>query len=282
MRGGVAGLNFTAWRGTGRGRCVLPQGLIPGERTCDVPNPLLPMPGIQLAFIIFTVAGPLLLWILSRHLDSPRFSSGICWFFAVSLVAAKLFTMICVIREGDFTADFALPMHLCDWALIVSVPALVLRRQLCFELAYFWGIAGTAQALITPALDSHEFWRVFAFFTVHSVIPAGVLWLIFDFKLRPQRGALWRVMLCSQVYLVSALAVNALTGGNYGFLSDRPPIHSLLDFFTDPAGWKRVLYVLEMDLAALILFIVLDLPWRISRWRSERAGNGTSDAKMEA
>lgn len=241
------------------------------------------MPGIQLAFIIFTVAGPLLLWILSRHLDSPSFSRGICWLFAISLLTAKMFTMICVIREGNFTADFALPMHLCDWALVATVCALVLRWQLCFELAYFWGIAGTAQALITPALDSHEFWRVFAFFVVHSVIPAGVLWLIFDFKLRPQRGAFLRVMLCSQVYLVCALAVNALTGGNYGFLQDRPyGVSSLLDFFTDPVGWKRALYVLEIDLAALVLFFVLDLPWRISRWRSGHVNGGTSDAKLKA
>ncbi len=232
------------------------------------------MPGIQIAFLVFTIAGPLLLWVLSRHLDSPRFSKGICWLFGLSLVASKIFTLVCVWREGNLTADYALPMHLCDWALVATVVALTLRRQVCFELAYSWGIAGTAQALITPALDSTEFWRMFAFFTVHSVIPAGVLWLIFDFKLRPQRGALLRVMLWSQLYLVCALAVNALTGGNYGFLSGRPEgVKSMLDLFSD----TRWLYVLEIDLTALLFFLVLDAPWQIARWWGKRAAQPGAD-----
>jgi len=223
------------------------------------------MPGIQIGFLIFTVLGPLLLWILSRHLDSARFASGICRFFALALVTAKISTVIAVAREGNLTADYALPMHLCDWALIATVAALTLRHRLCFELAYSWGIAGTAQALITPALDSAEFWRMFAFFTVHSVIPAGVLWLMFDFKMRPQRGAWLRVALWSQIYIVSALAVNALTVGNYGFLSDRPAVHSMLDFFSDPHGPRRWLYVLEIDLTGLFFFLLLDIPWWFGR-----------------
>jgi hypothetical integral membrane protein (TIGR02206 family) len=224
------------------------------------------MPGIQIGFLIFTFAGPLLLWILSRHLDSGRFSKGICWFFALAIVSAKVGTTIAVWRECNLTADYALPMHLCDWALFATVAALILRRQTCFELAYFWGLAGTAQALITPALDSAAFWRIFAFFVVHSGIPAGVLWLIFDFKMRPQRGAWLRVVLCSQVYLVCALGVNAASGGNYGFLSARPEVRSMLDFFSD----TRWLYVLQIDLTALAFFLILDLPWQIARWKEAR------------
>ena len=230
------------------------------------------MPGIQIAFLIFTFAGPLLLWILSRHLDSLRFSKGICWFFALAIFSAKIGTTIAVWREGNLTTDYALPMHLCDWALIATVVALTLQGQLCFELAYFWGLAGTAQALITPALDSTSFWRIFAFFTVHSGIPASVLWLIFDFKMRPQRGAWLRVAAWSQLYLVVALAVNAASGGNYGFLSARPSIRSMLDFFSD----TRWLYVLQIDLTALLFFLHLDLPWQIARWKSSRRNEAGS------
>lgn len=224
------------------------------------------MPGIQIAFLIFTFAGPLALWILSRHLDSVRFARGICWFFALALVCAKVGTLVSVWREGNFTPDYALPMHLCDWALISTVVALLLRRQICFELAYFWGLAGTAQALITPALDSSGFWRIFAFFVVHSGIPAGVLWLIFEFKIRPQRGAFLRIVLWSQIYLVCTLAANAMTDGNYGFLSGRPAVHSMLDLFSD----TRWLYVLQIDLTGLLFFLILDLPWQIARWKESR------------
>ena len=238
------------------------------------------VPPIQIAFLTFTFTGPLMLWILSRHLASVRFSKGICWFFALAMLSAKIGTTIAVWREGNLTADYALPMHLCDWALIATVLALTLRWQVCFELAYFWGLAGTAQALITPALDSPDFWRIFAFFTVHAGIPASVLWLIFDFKLRPLRGAWLRVALWSQLYIAAALAVNALTHGNYGFLSGRPvhvvnghveEIRSMLDIFTDPIGWKRWLYVLEIDLTGLLFCFLLGLPWQIARWKHSRS-----------
>jgi hypothetical integral membrane protein (TIGR02206 family) len=221
------------------------------------------MSGIQIGFLIFTFAGPLLLWILSRHLESIRFAKAICWAFALALFGAWAGTILIHWRAGDLSLDFNLPMHLCDWALAVTVVALTLRRQLCFELAYFWGLAGTAHALITPAVDTSSIWRIIGFFVIHSVIPAGVLWLMFEFKMRPLRGAWLRVVVWSQVYLVLALLVNSATGGNYGFLSRRPSIHSMLDLFSD----TRWLYILQIDLTGLVIFLVLDLPWQFVRRR---------------
>ena len=221
------------------------------------------MSGIQVGFLIFTFAGPLLLWVLSRHLESQRFARGICWFFAVAL--AVTFVGIFVIRLHDDGFDFryALPMQLCDWALVATIVALTLRRQTCFELAYFWGLSGTVQALITPALDTTTAWRILGFFVVHSLIPAGVLWLMFEFKMRPLRGAYLRVILWSEVYLALALLVDANAGANYGFLMERPATRSLLDFFSD-THW---LYVLQINLTGLILFLALDLPWQFIRRR---------------
>jgi uncharacterized membrane protein YwaF len=59
------------------------------------------------------------------------------------------------------------------------------------------------------------------------------------------------------VYLATALIVNALSGANYGFLSHRPPTHSLLDFFSD----TRWLYILQVNLTAFAFFAALYLPW---------------------
>ena len=221
------------------------------------------MAPIQIGFLIFTFLAPLLLWILSRHLESVRFARGICWLFAGALVAAYAGTFVALIRDGAFIPRYALPMQLCDWALVATVIALTLRWQTCFELAYFWGLAGTVQALITPAVDATTACRVFGFFVVHSVIPASVLWLMFEFKMRPLRGAFGRVLIWSEVYLVLALLANAATGANYGFLAGRPTTHSLLDFFSD-THW---LYVLEINLTGLLFFLILDLPWQFARRR---------------
>lgn len=225
------------------------------------------MPGIQIGFLVFAFIGPVLLWLLSRWAKSPRFAKAICWVFALALFGAWAGTVAIRWRDGDLTADFALPMHLCDWALVVTVLALIRRRQLCFELAYFWGLAGTAQALITPAVDTTSIWRIIGFFLIHSVIPASVLWLMFEFRMRPLRGAWLRVVLWSQIYLVSALIVNAVTGGNYGFLTHRPSVRSMLDLFSD----TRWLYILQINLTGLCFFLILAFPWYFVR-RREKEG----------
>lgn len=222
------------------------------------------MTGIQVGFLIFTFVSPLLFWVLSRHLESLRFAQGICWTFAGALLVAYAGAVATLVRDGIFVPQYALPMQLCDWALFATVVALTFRNQTCFELAYFWGLAGTLQALITPAVDTTTTWRVLGFFVIHSVIPSGVLWLMFEFRMRPQRGAFRRVLLWSEAYVALALAVNALTGANYGFLRNRPANRSLLDLFSD-TPW---LYIVQINATGLLFFLILDLPWHIARRRA--------------
>ena len=80
------------------------------------------------------------------------------------------------------------------------------------------------------------------------------------------RGAWLRVVLWSETYAALALLANAATGANYGFLSQRPETASLLDFFSD-THW---LYILQINLTALLFFLILDLPWQIARWKESR------------
>ena len=128
-----------------------------------------------------------------------------------------------------------------------------------FDLAYFWGLAGTLQALFTPAVGSDLPWfRVLGFFFMHAGIVAGVVHLMLTPRFRPEwPRSIVRVVVASEVYLAAALAANAITGGNYGFLSHKPPIRSMLDLFSD----KPWLYVLELNLFAWLFFAALYAPF---------------------
>ena len=218
---------------------------------------------LQITFILLAFLAPPLLWLMSRKVQSPRLARGICWGIAATLITAYAGALILKARGHTLDVDDSLPMQLCDWAALATVLALTRRSPLAFELAYFWGLAGTAQALFTPAIEINDGLRVVCFLTIHSTIPAGVLWLMFEYKLRPRPGALLRVMIWSELYLATALAVNALTGANYGFLTHRPATHTLLDHFSD----SRPLYLLEMNLTALLFFALLAMPW----WRRKSA-----------
>jgi uncharacterized membrane protein YwaF len=66
-----------------------------------------------------------------------------------------------------------------------------------------------------------------------------------------------RVVIASEIYLASALAVNVLTGGNYGFLTHKPEQRSMLDLFSD-TPW---LYAAQLNLVAFVFFAALYAPW---------------------
>ncbi len=220
---------------------------------------------LQLSFISFTFLAPPLLWLLSRKVESPRLARGISLSFAAVLVSAYLGAICIRARTTGLFLEDSLPMQLCDWASLITIFALVRRSSRAFELAYFWGLAGTLQALFTPALQVQCSANVVCFFLIHSSIPASVLWLMFEYGERPRRGACLRIFLWSEFYLASTLLVNALTGGNYGFLSHRPSTASLLDQFSD-THW---LYVAQINLTGLFAFAILALPW----WLHARLGN---------
>lgn len=221
---------------------------------------------MQTAALVFTILAPLILWALCRA--RPQIRVPVRRALAVILLTfefSELGDQVLSLSIGE-----ALPMHLCDWVLIATALALWWDWRLGFELGYFWGLAGTFQALITPAIDPHlVWWRLGVFFFAHACIVVGVLHLMLTERLRPTPGSLWRVFLCSELYLVCALTVNALTGANYGFLAHPPAQATLLDHFSK-TPW---LYVLQINVVALLVFPLQYLPWWI--WDSVKKQSGS-------
>lgn len=218
------------------------------------------MTTIHAIFLAITLLAPGALYLASRRLKSERFDRGVARSIASVLFAIEIGQIIFKLGIERAPLAAALPMHLCDWALLATAAALWWQAPRFFEVAYFWGLAGTMQGLITPDLDPDlAAWRQVAFFAIHAGIVVGVLFLVLARGMRPTPMSLLRVVFWSEVYLVCALTVNALTGYNYGFLSHPPANPSLLDFFPVHPG----LYVAMFHLVAFTAFALLYLPWWI-------------------
>ena len=219
------------------------------------------MSPFQIASLIFVVVMPLLVWTFDRKPHTAHLTRICERTLAAGLLLAFFGELVAKILDGTFNLANALPMQLCDWALFAISAALWWRWRAGFDVAYFWGLAGTAQALFTPAVASDLFWlRLLGFFFIHAGIVAGVLHLLLTSRFRPEwPRSVIRLAIASEVYLVIALAANAVTGGNYGFLSHKPVTRSMLDLFSN-THW---LYVLEINLVAWLFFAALYLPWLI-------------------
>jgi hypothetical integral membrane protein (TIGR02206 family) len=163
-------------------------------------------------------------------------------------------------RGHTHALDNTIPFHLCDLAAIVAGFALFTRKQLLLTLTYFWGLAATMQALITPAVTIGPPELPFIhFFVQHFAIIAAALYIPIVLKWRPLK-TWWRAPLIvfgiSVIYQGLALLVNTLLGTNFAFASRPPGNPSLIDHL---GPWP--IYLFAMQGLALVLFFILALPF---------------------
>jgi len=162
--------------------------------------------------------------------------------------------------RGQFDVSWALPVQLCDVASVASALALWFRRQLLVELTYFWGIAGTANGLLTPDISDH--WPSYPYvqyFVQHGGIPCAALFLVVGLRITPSTWAIARIYALTFVLLIADAFVNMLTNGDYMYLRRPPGVNNLLDLM-GPWPW----YIVGGAILALFLFIVLDAPFKIA------------------
>jgi hypothetical integral membrane protein (TIGR02206 family) len=161
--------------------------------------------------------------------------------------------------EGDPDLDSSLPLHLCDLAAFIAGFALLTEKRLLCLLTYFWGLAATIQALLTPAISVGFPHPAFtAFFVHHFAIVGAALYLPIVRGWRCGRPW-WRgpltALMWANLYLLLAMAVNAWLGTNFGFAARKPVNPSLLDHL-GPWPW----YLIGMQALAVVLFSLLALP----------------------
>lgn len=163
--------------------------------------------------------------------------------------------------NGTIRWTQALPFQLCDWTTIGVIVAYLLGGGArLIEVLYFWGIGGSLQAILTPNLQfGFPDYRFVAFFIDHCGIVVGVVYLMLTRRFRPTLGSFWRAWLWSVAYLLVTLAVDQLTGVNYGFLLHKPEAFSILSYLSD----DRAMYLFQLNLLALLFFAVLYAPFAI-------------------
>ena len=211
----------------------------------------------------FVLAAALIVF-ARRSEKNQRISTCLLAFLNLSAYPFALFAW----RDHPGSLDNALPLHLCDLAAIVAGFALVTRRPLLLTLTYFWGIAATTQALLTPAITIGPPELPFIhFFVQHFAVVAAALYIPLVLKWRTE--APWwksplKVFGISVLYQGSAFLVNTLLETNFAFASRPPDNPSLIDHL---GAWP--LYLFAMQGIALVLYLLLALPFR----GREREGN---------
>jgi hypothetical integral membrane protein (TIGR02206 family) len=184
---------------------------------------------------------------------------------AIVLVADEVAWWIDLIVSHANRAEllYALPLQLCDAAIFICALALWTRKQLLIEVAYFWGLAGTIQGLITPDLPAHFPSFLFIQYNLaHGGVVAAALFLVVGLNHWPRPRAVLYVFGVTVAYAAFVGFLDAVTGANYLYLRAKPGSHTLLDVM-GPWPW----YIGAASVVALAFFLILDAPFQVLRRR---------------
>ena len=182
---------------------------------------------------------------------------------AVLVVGAEIGWWIYLAATHASRAElaYALPFQLCDAAIFVSALALWLRRQILVEITYFWGLAGTIQAIFTPDLPQHfPTFPFLQYYVAHGGVVAAALFLVVGLGQWPRRHAYIWIAGLTIAYAAFIGLLDLVTGADYMYLRAKPASATLLDVM-GPWPW----YIAVAAAVGLALFFILDAPFRLLR-----------------
>ncbi len=176
--------------------------------------------------------------------------------------------------NGTWNIQTMLPLHLCSVFVFLSAYMLVVRNYTIYEFAYFLGIAGASQALLTPDAGIYGFphYRFFQIMLSHGCIIAAAIYMTLVEGYRPTWNSLKKVLIGGNIYMVAVFFLNLAIGSNYLFIARKPGTASLIDLM--PA-WPW--YILIIELLAVGVSLLLYMPFAIGDTRRKKVGVGVGD-----
>ncbi|MHC5179037.1 MAG: YwaF family protein [Planctomycetota bacterium] len=193
-----------------------------------------------------------------RYAPSSTVKHGICRGLVVVLLGGECFKYVFTYTQygRDYFVQSSLPLHVCGIAVYLAAFMLITRRQVVFEIVYFWALGGTTQAILTPAVaagfPSYHFYQ---FFIEHSAVIIAVFVAVFGLKMRPRLKGVWITYALSWLLVFVVGGINYLLDTNYMYLC-RPPTGVSPFYFLD---WPW--YILFQSGLALVIFSLLYLPF---------------------
>ncbi len=158
-----------------------------------------------------------------------------------------------------------LPLHICSLLIWLAGFMLILKNYRIYEFAYFIGIGGAMQALLTPDAGIYGFphFRIFQTMISHGLLLTSAIFMTTVEGFRPTWKSFWRVVVGLNIYAVVIYPINLLLGTDFLYINSKPATASLLDALP---RWPY--YLIYMELIGLAIFLLLYLPFIIRDGRA--------------
>ncbi|MGX6445113.1 YwaF family protein [Neobacillus sp. K501] len=211
----------------------------------------LSMPHI-IAFILFIAA--FFIMVYFRNNLKP-YQPFIKWTLFITLLVCEISFHMWLILTHQWEVD-DLPLQLCSLSTFLSLFLFLKKSPRVFHLLYFIGLLPPILSMVTPDIV-YQFphFRFLKYFLHHSAIPLAVLYFILFEGYRIPRKAVFRSFITVNMIAVPVFLINIWLDTNFFFLANPSESTTILSFFG-----SGVMYYINLEMAAFIVFIVTYLP----------------------
>lgn len=154
-----------------------------------------------------------------------------------------------------------LPITVCGWAAVMAAFMLLTKRRGIFDVVYFFVLAGSSNALITPAVimdNGPTHFRYYQFWIEHTSIFIAVFYMLFVYGYRINFKSMLRSF--GVLLLLGAIAItvnSVIPNANYLFLATTEVGDSVLNFL--PSSFALRLLIMASLIS--VLYVLAYLPW---------------------
>lgn len=160
-----------------------------------------------------------------------------------------------------------LPLQLCHLTAAAAALLLVTGAPRLRPIVYFWGIALSTQALITPALyEGPALYPFWFFWATHGLIAGVAAYDVLARGYRPDWRGYRQACIAAALYVALVLPLDIAFGWNYGFVGpSKPEVRTIVDLL---GPWPERLALITLIAAGAMMLVVL--PWELARAHPRR------------
>lgn len=208
-----------------------------------------------IALLFFSLIGYFLIKWAKKLSKKNQYSIANIFAFSLS-IAIIIWTVLKIhIRGFDIKQD--LPLHLCNFVALLLPVFTLSKKKIYFDIIFFWILAGTTQAVITP--DLHNGFPHFIFFKywyVHAGLIIFVLYSTIVLQLKPILKSVFYSFIALQIYIILLFIINKILDTNYFYTNSKPDGPTALDYLGE---WPY--YILTVELIIIPYFLLIYLPF---------------------
>lgn len=186
--------------------------------------------------------------------------------FAAILYAVQLFKTFIRLYLGNFDIAEDLPLQLCNILPLLLIIGLLYKSRLLLSIIFFWILAGTAQANITPTLlNTFPHYEAIRYWAIHTGLPVLAIYLYYVLGYRFTLTDAVRSALALNLLAIVLYPLNVLLNSNYLYLVAKPPGKTLYSLL---GPWPY--YLMSLEVLLLVLFSGVLIPFMIYEWIKKR------------